>query len=300
MVTGDTRRMPYAVGTFASRAAVMSGSAIHLAALRAREKALRIAADALEAADDDLEIVDGVVSVRGHRTPRSTSAPSPCSPTRCATPSTRRPRRPRSSPSATPGKPPVAEDDEPGLEGTRLLQPRALDVRLGHARGDRGDRPRHRRDHDPEVRRRPRLRPLINPMIVEGQIHGGVAQGVGGALLRADGVRRVRAAAQRVVHGLPDALRHRGARPDRHRPPRDAVAAEPARHQGRRRGRRDPVGRGVRLGDRGRRGLRDHRDADLAVRPVRAARGPIVEPVASSPWSTARAEPRSSLEESHR
>ena len=49
VVTGDTRRMPYAVGTFASRAAVMSGSAIHLAAKRAKEKALRIAADALEA-----------------------------------------------------------------------------------------------------------------------------------------------------------------------------------------------------------------------------------------------------------
>src|SRR5690349_6125867 len=56
VVTGDTRRMPYAVGTFASRAAVMSGSAIHLAAQRAREKALRIAAEALEAEVDDLEI----------------------------------------------------------------------------------------------------------------------------------------------------------------------------------------------------------------------------------------------------
>ena len=46
VVTGDTRRMPYAVGTFASRAAVMSGSAIHLAARY--EKAPKIAADALE------------------------------------------------------------------------------------------------------------------------------------------------------------------------------------------------------------------------------------------------------------
>src|SRR4051812_859375 len=65
VVTGDTRRMPYAVGTFASRAAVMSGSAVHLAATRAREKALRIAAEALEASLDDLEIVDGAVTVRG-------------------------------------------------------------------------------------------------------------------------------------------------------------------------------------------------------------------------------------------
>ncbi|MEX0868296.1 MAG: aerobic carbon-monoxide dehydrogenase large subunit, partial [Nitriliruptoraceae bacterium] len=41
VVTGDTRRFQYAVGTFASRAAVMSGNAIHLAAIKVREKALR-------------------------------------------------------------------------------------------------------------------------------------------------------------------------------------------------------------------------------------------------------------------
>src|SRR5699024_11779060 len=49
VVTGDTRRSPYSVGTFASRAAVMSGSAIAMAARNAREKALRLASDALEA-----------------------------------------------------------------------------------------------------------------------------------------------------------------------------------------------------------------------------------------------------------
>src|SRR3712207_9095424 len=43
VTTGDTRRFPYAVGTFASRAAVMSGNAIALAARGVREKALRIA-----------------------------------------------------------------------------------------------------------------------------------------------------------------------------------------------------------------------------------------------------------------
>ncbi|MGH3498434.1 MAG: aerobic carbon-monoxide dehydrogenase large subunit, partial [Nocardioidaceae bacterium] len=65
VVTGDTRRFPYAVGTFASRSAVMSGSAIALAARNVRAKALRIAADALEANADDLEIVAGVVQVKG-------------------------------------------------------------------------------------------------------------------------------------------------------------------------------------------------------------------------------------------
>ena len=65
VTTGDTRRFGYAVGTFASRAAVAGGNAIALAARRVREKALRIAGDALEADPSDLEIVDGQVRVKG-------------------------------------------------------------------------------------------------------------------------------------------------------------------------------------------------------------------------------------------
>ncbi|HVD29993.1 MAG TPA: aerobic carbon-monoxide dehydrogenase large subunit, partial [Mycobacteriales bacterium] len=65
VVTGDTRRFKYAVGTFASRAAVMSGNAVALTARKVRAKALRIAGDALEADPGDLEIVDGVVRVKG-------------------------------------------------------------------------------------------------------------------------------------------------------------------------------------------------------------------------------------------
>ncbi len=65
VTTGDTRRFKYAVGTFASRTAVMSGSAVALTARKVRAKALRIAANALEASVDDLEIVDGHVQVKG-------------------------------------------------------------------------------------------------------------------------------------------------------------------------------------------------------------------------------------------
>ena len=65
VTTGDTRRFGYAVGTFASRAAVMSGNAIALAARGVREKALRIAADVLEASPDDLEIDEGLIQVKG-------------------------------------------------------------------------------------------------------------------------------------------------------------------------------------------------------------------------------------------
>jgi aerobic carbon-monoxide dehydrogenase large subunit len=182
VVTGDTRRMPYAVGTFASRAAVMSGSAVHLAALRTREKVLRIAAEALEASEDDLEIVDGVVSVKGTDASIDLGTVAVLSnPLRYAFD--------EASKAATqfsvgdPGKPPVAEDDEPGLEGRDFYSPQRSTFASGmHAVIV---------ETDPLTAEIKILKyavvhdcgKLINPMIVEGQIHGGVAQGVGGALL---------------------------------------------------------------------------------------------------------------------
>ena len=181
ITTGDTRRMPYAVGTFASRAAVMSGSAIHLAAKRTKEKALRIAADALEADVEDLEIVDGVVSVKGTESsiPLGTIAVL-SNPLRYAFD--------EASKAATqfnvgdPDKPPVAEDDEPGLEGKDFYSPPRSTFASGmHAVIVETDVDtaeirilKYAVVHD--------CGHLINPMIVEGQIHGGVAQGVGGAL----------------------------------------------------------------------------------------------------------------------
>ena len=184
VVSGDTRRMPYAVGTFASRAAVMSGSAVHLAALRAREKVLRIAAEALEAAEDDLEIVDGVVSVKG--TPDGTASIDLGTVAVLSNPL--RYAFDEASKAATqfsvgdPGKPPVAEDDEPGLEGKDFYSPERSTFANGmHAVIV---------ETDPDTAEITILKyavvhdcgRLINPMIVEGQIHGGVAQGVGGAL----------------------------------------------------------------------------------------------------------------------
>ena len=184
VVTGDTRRMPYAVGTFASRAAVMSGSAIHLAAKRAKEKALRIAADALEADEKDLEIVDGVVRVRG----TSADTPSIALGTVAVLSNPLRYAFDEASQAATqfsigdPGKPPVAEDDEPGLEGKDFYSPDRATFASGmHAVIV---------ETDPDTAEITILKyavvhdcgTIINPMIVEGQIHGGVAQGIGGAL----------------------------------------------------------------------------------------------------------------------
>ncbi|QBR91914.1 aerobic carbon-monoxide dehydrogenase large subunit [Nocardioides euryhalodurans] len=181
VTTGDTRRMPYAVGTFASRAAVMSGSAVHLAAKAAREKAFRIAAEALEASVDDLEISDGVIRVAGTDSAIDLGTVAVLSnPLRYAFD--------EASKAATqfsvgdPGKPPVAEDDEPGLEGKDFYSPERSTFASGmHAVIV---------ETDPDTAEITILKyavvhdcgHLINPMIVEGQIHGGVAQGVGGAL----------------------------------------------------------------------------------------------------------------------
>src|SRR3954453_11419232 len=182
VTSGDTRRMPYAVGTFASRAAVMSGSAVALTARQVRAKALRIAAEALEASEDDLEIVDGQVQVKG--------APGAqiglgtvavlSNPLRYAFD--------EASKAATqfnvgdPGGPPVDEDEEPGLEGRDFYSPERSTFASGmHAVIV---------ETDPDTAEIRILKyavvhdcgTIVNPMIVQGQIPGGVAQGVGGAL----------------------------------------------------------------------------------------------------------------------
>jgi carbon-monoxide dehydrogenase large subunit len=182
VTSGDTRRMPYAVGTFASRAAVMSGSAVALAARAVRAKAVRVAAEALEANEDDLEIVDGHVRVKG--APGASLALG----TVAVLSNPLRYAFDEASKAATqftvgdPGKPPVPEDDEPGLEARDFYSPERSTFASGmHAVVV---------ETDPDTAEIRILRyavvhdcgTLVNPMIVEGQVHGGVAQGVGGAL----------------------------------------------------------------------------------------------------------------------
>src|SRR4029077_20062690 len=65
ITSGDTRRFPWGVGTFASRGAVTAGNAMHVAARMVAKKARQIAAEHLEANPDDLELVGGRVRVKG-------------------------------------------------------------------------------------------------------------------------------------------------------------------------------------------------------------------------------------------
>ncbi|WP_067478073.1 aerobic carbon-monoxide dehydrogenase large subunit [Actinomadura hibisca] len=183
VVTGDTRRFGYAVGTFASRAAVMSGNAIALACRRVRAKALRIAGEALEADPSDLDITDGVVHVRGDRSSgiplRTVSVLS--NPLRYAFDE----QTALATQFAVGGpdtEPPVPHGEEPGLEGRDYYSP----VRSTFAAGMHAAIV----ETDPDTAEIRVLRyavvhdcgRLINPLVVEGQIHGGVAQGIGGAL----------------------------------------------------------------------------------------------------------------------
>jgi len=183
VTTGDTRRFKYAVGTFASRTAVMSGSAVAMTARKVREKALRIASQALEADVEDLEIVDGHVQVKGSpSTQIDLGAVAVLSnPLRYAFDEAAA-RATQFAAPADPDKPPVAPGEEPGLEGTDYYSPPRSTFANGmHAVVV---------ETDPDTADIKILRycvvhdcgTLINPMIVEGQIHGGVAQGVGGAL----------------------------------------------------------------------------------------------------------------------
>ncbi|MFQ1003724.1 aerobic carbon-monoxide dehydrogenase large subunit [Modestobacter sp. SSW1-42] len=183
VTTGDTRRFGYAVGTFASRAAVVSGNAVALAAKGVREKALRIAAELLEADPGDLEIDEGLVQVKG--TPgasiplRTVAVLS--NPLRYAFDEAAR----QATQFAGPGddsKPPIAVGDSPGLEYTDYYSPLRSTFAAGaHAAVVEIDPATWEIDvvqyavvHD--------CGNVVNPMIVEGQVHGGVAQGVGGAL----------------------------------------------------------------------------------------------------------------------
>jgi aerobic carbon-monoxide dehydrogenase large subunit len=161
VITGDTREFHWGTGTFASRGAVVAGSACHAAALAVRDKILELASQLLQAPRGDLELVDGRVQVRG--------APDSAIP--LGTLALR----------ANPLRGAVRPGTEPGLEATAYFGPDRGSTANGvHAAVV---------EVDPEtalveVRRYVVVHDsgrVINPLVVDGQIHGGVAHGIGNA-----------------------------------------------------------------------------------------------------------------------
>jgi carbon-monoxide dehydrogenase large subunit len=163
VVAGDTAAGPIGSGTYASRTAVIAGGAALLATEAVREKVLLIAAHQLEANPADLEIEDGIVRVRGV----PDRAVPLCDVARAAYAGAKR----------------LPKGMEPGLEATRYYDPwfgtasSATHVAVVEV--------------DPALCAIRLLRHvvaedcgrIINPTIVEGQTLGGLAQGIGAALL---------------------------------------------------------------------------------------------------------------------
>jgi carbon-monoxide dehydrogenase large subunit len=161
VVTGDTDQFYWGAGTFASRGAVVAGNAINEAAKIVRRKILKFASEHFNAPEDELELVDGMVRVQD--VPRMSISlgdlAGKANPTRGA----------------------VKPGTEPGLEATSYFGPERGATASGiHAmilEVDPGTMQIHIQKylvvHD--------CGRVINPLILDGQIHGGVAQGIGNA-----------------------------------------------------------------------------------------------------------------------
>ncbi|PYM12086.1 MAG: hypothetical protein DMD81_25015, partial [Candidatus Rokuibacteriota bacterium] len=163
VVLGHTALTPYsAYGTAGSRGAVVAGGSVLEASRLVKDKATRIAAHLLEAAAADIEVVDGRYRVRGAPSPGLTLA-------EIAREAHRGQRLP--------------DGLEPGLEARYVHQPKnwtfssGVHVAAVEVDGETGTVRivGYWIAHD--------CGKVINPMLVDGQIHGGVAQGVGAALM---------------------------------------------------------------------------------------------------------------------
>ena len=162
VVHGDTAVVPFGVGSFASRATVVAGNAALVAAERVRDKMLAIAARELEVSADDMVARDGRVSVRGDEDASLTFGEV----ARLAAPGTA-----------------LARGFEPGLaetgffEAEDMVYPYGVHLALVEVDTDTGmlEILRYHIAYD--------CGRLINPKLVEGQILGGLAQGIGGTLL---------------------------------------------------------------------------------------------------------------------
>jgi len=160
VVHGDTDRTPYGWGTFASRSLVICGGASLLAARRIREKLLIIASHVLEAAPDDIALDNGSAKVLG--TDRAVPIAELA---RAAYHQTYRFKG-----EITPGLRESADYDPAGTFSN------ACHVAIVEVDAETG-RVRIERYLVVEDAGR-----IINPMIADGQVHGGIAQGIGNAL----------------------------------------------------------------------------------------------------------------------
>jgi carbon-monoxide dehydrogenase large subunit len=183
VTTGDTQAFNWGVGTYASRAATIAGSAMHLAAFKVREKAKQVAADLFEASPDDIELADGKVFVKDapQRSLTLGQVAISANPLRYAYGENARKLMSMKLAGPRPGPALPPERGAPGLEASEFYSPPhgsfasgvhgaiiEVDPKTGMV-----EFVKYAAVHD--------CGRVINPVVVEGQVHGGVAQGIGGA-----------------------------------------------------------------------------------------------------------------------
>ena len=159
---GDTGVVKQGIGTFGSRSQAVGGTAVHMAGSKVKAKMAKFAAALLEAHEDDIVFQNGTISVKG----------SPAS------------GKPFASVAAFAYRPvPLPEGLEPGLSDEAFFEPGNNTYPFGcHISMVEIDR----RTGEPTLLKLVAVDDagnLINPLIVEGQIHGGLAQGIGQAIV---------------------------------------------------------------------------------------------------------------------
>lgn len=161
LVSGDTAEFHWGTGTFASRGAVVAGNAVHAAAKDVRQKVLKLASKILETPEEELEVEDGTVRVAD--IPEKSISLGELALL------------------ANPLRGAVEPGTEPGLESTKYFGPAFGATAFGvHGMI---------LEVDPEtmmikIRKYVTVEDcgtMLNPLVVEGQIHGGVSMGIGNA-----------------------------------------------------------------------------------------------------------------------
>ena len=162
IVHGDTARVPFGMGTYGSRSIAVGGAAIVNAIDKVIAKARKIAAHLLEASEADLVFENGAFTVKGTDKKKTFGEIALTA--------------------YVPHKYPI-ESLEPGLEETAFYDPKNFTFPAGTYICEVEIDPRTGEIDVIAFAAADDFGNVINPMIVEGQVHGGLAQGIGQALL---------------------------------------------------------------------------------------------------------------------